>query len=142
MAAGRVSATSPMGAGEPLPADDAPTMPAVVICATAPKVTLAEVADHIEHVRRVAGIDHVGLGSDFDGIPVTPVGLEGVDKYPDLLAELMRRGWTDEEVAKLAGENILRVLASAESVGVRLRTNRKASEAAIEELDGLSKAKN
>ena len=63
----------------------------------APKVTLAEVADHIEHVRRVAGIDHVGLGSDFDGIPVTPTGLEGVDKYPDLLAELMRRGWTDDD---------------------------------------------
>jgi membrane dipeptidase len=102
----------------------------------APKVTLAEVADHIEHVRRVAGIDHVGLGSDFDGIPVTPSGLEGVDKYPDLLAELMRRGWTDDEVAKLAGENILRVLASAESVGARLRASGKASEATIEELDG------
>ena len=108
----------------------------------APKVTLAEVADHIEHVRRVAGIDHVGLGSDFDGIPVTPVGLEGVDKYPDLLAELMRRGWTDDEVAKLAGENILRALASAESVSARLRANRKASEASIEELDGPSKVKN
>jgi membrane dipeptidase len=108
----------------------------------APKVTLTEVADHIEHVRRVAGIDHVGLGSDFDGIPVTPVGLEGVDKYPDLLAELMRRGWTDDEVAKLAGENILRALASAESVGARLRANRKASEATIEELDGPSNAKN
>jgi membrane dipeptidase len=108
----------------------------------APKVTLAEVADHIEYVRRVAGIDHVGLGSDFDGIPVTPVGLEGVDKYPDLLAELMRRGWTDDEVAKLAGENILRVLASAESVSARLRASRKASEATIEELDGASKTKN
>jgi len=107
----------------------------------APKVTLAEVADHIEYVRRVAGIDHVGLGSDFDGIPVTPEGLEGVDKYPDLLAELMRRGWTDDEIAKLAGENILRVLASAENVGARLRTSRPASEATIEELDGPSKAK-
>jgi membrane dipeptidase len=105
----------------------------------APKVTLAEVADHIEHVRRVAGIDHVGLGSDFDGIPVAPVGLEGVDKYPDLLAELMRRGWTDADVAKLAGENILRVLANAESVSARLRNSRKASEATIEELDGPSK---
>jgi membrane dipeptidase len=108
----------------------------------APQVTLAEVADHIEYVRRVAGVDHVGLGSDFDGIPVTPVGLEGVDKYPDLLVELMRRGWTDEEIAKLAGENILRVLAGAESVGVRLRASRKASDATLEELDGSSKAKN
>lgn len=105
----------------------------------APKVVLGEVADHIEHVRRVAGIDHVGLGSDFDGIPLAPVGLEGVDKYPDLLVELMRRGWTDDEIAKLAGENILRVLASAESVSVRLRTSRRASEATIEELDGPSK---
>lgn len=67
---------------------------------SAPVVTLAEVADHIEYLRRVAGIDHVGLGSDFDGIPLTPVGLEEVDKYPDLLAELMWRGWTDNEVAK------------------------------------------
>jgi membrane dipeptidase len=102
----------------------------------APKVSLAEVADHIEHVRRVAGIDHVGLGSDFDGIPAAPTGLDGVDKYPDLLAELMRRGWTDEEVAKLAGENILRVLADAERVAARLRTSQKASEATLEELDG------
>jgi membrane dipeptidase len=101
----------------------------------APKVTIAQVADHIEHVRKIAGIDHVGLGSDFDGIPATPVGLEGVDKYPALLAELMRRGWTDEEVAKLAGENILRALATAEAVGVRLRAGRKSSEATLQELD-------
>ncbi len=106
----------------------------------APKVTIAEVADHIEHVRRIAGIDHVGLGSDFDGIPATPVGLDGVDKYPDLLAELMRRGWTNEEVAKVAGENMLRVLASVEGIAARLRTARKASEATIESLDGPPKA--
>ncbi len=105
----------------------------------APKVTLSEVADHIEHVRQVAGVDHVGLGSDFDGIPEVPVGLEGVDKYPALLAELMRRGWSDADVAKLAGENILRVLATADSVGARLRATRKASEATIEELDGPPK---
>ncbi|MBS0579465.1 MAG: dipeptidase [Proteobacteria bacterium] len=106
----------------------------------APVVTLAQVADHIEYVRKVAGIDHVGLGSDFDGIPATPVGLEGVDKYPDLLAELMRRGWSDQEVAKLAGENILRALATAENVSARLRTTRKASEATIQELDGAAQA--
>jgi membrane dipeptidase len=102
----------------------------------APKVTLAEVADHIEHVRQVAGIDHVGLGSDFDGIPDAPVGLEGVDKYPALLEELMRRGWSDEDVAKLAGENILRALAAAESVSARLRATTQASEATMAELDG------
>ncbi len=73
-----------------------------------PVTTLAQVADHIEHIRQVAGIDHVGIGSDFDGIPDAPVGLEGVDRYPALLAELMRRGWSDADIAKLAGENLLR----------------------------------
>ena len=101
----------------------------------APRVTLSEVADHIEHVRQVAGIDHVGLGSDFDGIPLTPTGLEGVDKYPDLLMELMRRGWTDDEIAKLAGENILRALTATEAVAARLRSSTQASEATIGELD-------
>ena len=101
----------------------------------APQVTLAEVADHIEYVRKVAGIDHVGLGSDFDGIPLGPVGLDSVDKYPALLIELMRRGWSDAEIAKLAGENILRVLASTETVAARLRVSTKASEATIGELD-------
>jgi membrane dipeptidase len=65
-----------------------------------PAVTLGEVADHIEHVRRVAGVDHVGLGSDFDGITDTPVGLEGVNRYPALLIELMRRGWNDHRQAR------------------------------------------
>ena len=108
----------------------------------APKVTLAEVADHIEHVRKVAGIDHVGLGSDFDGIPLTPTGLEGVDKYPDLLIELMRRGWSDSDIAKLAGENILRALTGTEAAAARLRASTKASEATITELDGAGKPKN
>jgi membrane dipeptidase len=89
-----------------------------------PVATLAEVADHIEHIRRIAGVDHVGLGSDFDGITSTPVGLEGVDKYPALLEELMRRGWSDADIAKLAGGNVLRVLAAAESVSQRLRAAR------------------
>lgn len=86
-----------------------------------PAVTLEQVADHIEHVRGVAGIDHVGIGSDFDGIPEAPRGLEAVDKYPALLAELMRRGWSDAEVAKLAGENLLRVMAACERVAASLR---------------------
>jgi membrane dipeptidase len=94
-----------------------------------PSATVAQVADHIEHIRAVAGVDHVGLGSDFDGIPEGPSGLEGVDKYPALLEELMRRGWSDADIAKLAGGNILRVMAAAESVGAKLRTTRTASEA-------------
>jgi membrane dipeptidase len=82
-----------------------------------------QVADHIDHIRQVAGIDHVGLGSDFDGIPDAPVGLEGVDRYPALLEELMRRGWSDADIAKLAGENLLRAMAAAEKVSLRLRAS-------------------
>lgn len=83
----------------------------------APPVTLSQVADHIEHIARVAGVDHVGLGSDFDGVGATlPAGLEDVATYPALLAELMRRGWSDEDVAKVAGKNILRVMRNAERV--------------------------
>jgi membrane dipeptidase len=92
-----------------------------------PSATLAQVADHAEHLRQVAGIDHVGLGSDFDGIGDAPVGLDGVDKYPALLEELMRRGWTDADIAKIAGENVLRVMAGAEKVAVKLRASRPAS---------------
>ncbi|MGO9935213.1 MAG: dipeptidase [Steroidobacteraceae bacterium] len=97
-----------------------------------PITTLAQVADHIEHIRQVAGIDHVGLGSDFDGIPDAPVGLEGVDRYPKLLEELMRRGWSDTDIAKLAGENLLRAMAAAEKVSVKLREARAASMATPE----------
>ena len=86
-----------------------------------PAATLAQVADHIEHIRLLVGADHVGLGSDFDGIEDTPAGLEGVDKYPGLLMELMKRGWTDADVAKLAGGNVLRVMAEAERVAAKLR---------------------
>ena len=89
-----------------------------------PITTLSQVADHIEHIRDVAGVDHVGLGSDFDGIDDTPVGLEGVDKYPALLKELMRRGWTDGDVAKVAGGNVLRVIAEAERVAATMGTAR------------------
>jgi membrane dipeptidase len=82
----------------------------------APKATLAQVADHVEHVRDVAGIDAVGLGSDFDGITEVPVGLEDVSKFPDLIAELLRRGWSEQDVQKVAGLNLLRVLRAAERV--------------------------
>jgi len=87
-----------------------------------PTVTLAMVADHVEHIVKVAGIDHVGIGGDFDGLGEdVPVGLEDVSRYPDLLAELMRRGWSDADVAKLAGGNILRVLDDADVVARNLK---------------------
>lgn len=81
-----------------------------------PKATVAELADHVEHVRRVAGIDHVGLGGDYDGTTGLPDGMEDVTGYPLLFAELIRRGWTDQELLKLAGGNMLRVLQQAERV--------------------------
>lgn len=81
-----------------------------------PVATIGQVADHIEHIARVAGVDHVGIGSDFDGVGDLPDGLGGVETYPALLAELMRRGWSDRDVGKLAGGNVLRVMAAAEQV--------------------------
>ncbi len=101
-----------------------------------PKVTLGEVADHIEHIAKVAGADHVGIGSDFDGIPAAPAGLDGVDKYPALLAELARRGWSDADLGKLAGGNLLRAMAQAETVAAKLRGERAPSAATLEQLDG------
>ena len=101
-----------------------------------PPATLAEVADHIEHVRSVAGIDHVGLGGDFDGIARVVEGLEDVSTYPALLVELSRRGWSEDDLAKLAGENILRVMRRAEEVARLLQRERSPSTATIEELDG------
>ncbi len=105
-----------------------------------PAVTIGDVADHIEHIRTVAGIDHVGIGSDFDGISNTPIGLDGVDKFPALLEELARRGWSDADIAKLAGGNLLRVLTVAEEVSARLRATRPPSTATITQLDGLTAA--
>jgi membrane dipeptidase len=101
-----------------------------------PSATLAQVADHVEHVRRVAGVDHVGIGGDFDGITDNVVGLEDVSTYPALFAELARRGWTDAELAKLASGNAMRVLTRAEQVSARLKKARGPSQATIEKLDG------
>jgi membrane dipeptidase len=101
-----------------------------------PRATLAQVADHLDHVRQVAGPDHVGIGSDFDGITDLVVGLEDVSKYPDLFAELSRRGWTDADLKKLAGENLLRVLKQAETVSARLKKERPPSNKTIQQLDG------
>jgi membrane dipeptidase len=100
-----------------------------------PRATIAQVADHIDHIRRVTGIDHLGIGSDFDGMSSTPVGLEDVSKYPALFAELLGRGYSDEDVQKVAGGNVLRVLRRAEEVAARLQAARPASEARIEDLD-------
>jgi membrane dipeptidase len=86
-----------------------------------PRATLSQVADQIEYVRRVAGVDHVGIGSDFDGITEVVQGLEDVSKYPSLFAELAKRGWSDGDLSKLAGENFLRVFAQAEAVSKRLQ---------------------
>ncbi len=102
----------------------------------APKATLSQVADHIEHVRTVAGVDHVGLGSDFDGTGNDlPVGLEDVSTFPALLVELSRRGWSEQDLRKLAGENVLRAFTSAERIAARLRRERAPSTATIEQLD-------
>lgn len=101
-----------------------------------PRATLEDVADHIDHIRRVAGIGHVGIGGDFDGISSTPVGLEDVSTYPALFAELSRRGWTEEDLRKLAGKNLLRAWREAESAARRLQRERGPSTATIQDLDG------
>ena len=101
-----------------------------------PIATLAQVADHIDHIRAVAGVEHIGLGGDFDGIDAGPKGLEDVSKYPDLFAELARRGYTDHELRAIAGDNLLRVMRKAERVAAKLQAERGPSEARIEELDG------
>jgi membrane dipeptidase len=84
-----------------------------------PRATVQQVADHIAHVVQVAGIDHVGIGSDFDGIKEGPRGLESVADYPNLLAELLHRGFSEDQVEKIAGRNLLRVLRAAEQVAAR-----------------------
>ncbi len=102
-----------------------------------PRATLSQVADHVDHVRKIAGIDHIGLGSDFDGITSVVQGLEDVSKYPDLTAELLKRGYTDQDVKKILGLNILRVMREAERVSTELRKKRGPSTATIEQLDRI-----
>lgn len=101
----------------------------------APKATLQQVADHIDHIRKVAGIDYVGLGSDFDGITTVPAGLEDVSRYPDLLAELMRRGYSDDDIRKVAGLNVLRALKRAEDVAAQLQKTTRPNDALISEVE-------
>jgi membrane dipeptidase len=104
------------------------------------RVTIAQVADHVEHVRSVAGIDHVGLGGDFDGNDEWPEGLEDVSGYPRLFAELLARGWSEAELSRLANGNILRVFRQAEAVARRLRQERPASTSTFEELEQAAEA--
>jgi membrane dipeptidase len=93
----------------------------------APRATIADTADHIDHIRKVAGVDHIGLGGDFDGITSVVEGLEDVSKYPSLTAELLRRGYRDEEIKKILGLNVLRVMRAAEKVSATLQKQRPAS---------------
>ena len=96
-----------------------------------PKATLADVTDHIEHVMKIAGEDHVGIGGDLDGISTTPAGLESVADYPKLFAELLRRGHSARQLEKLAGLNVLRVMKQAEAVAARLQKERGAADVVI-----------
>jgi membrane dipeptidase len=105
-----------------------------------PRATLKQVADHIEHVRKVAGVNHVGIGSDFDGIDTTPEGLEDTSKFPELFAELIRRRWSDGDLKKLAGQNLLRAFRAAEATAAKLQKTRQPSTKTIEELDGTISA--
>ena len=105
-----------------------------------PWATLLDVANHIEYVRGVAGLDHVGLGSDYDGMEPDPPpgGLEDVSKFPALLTELSRRGWSEDDLSKLAGRNVLRAWSAAENAAARIQEQRGPSNATIEGLDGRS----
>ena len=98
----------------------------------APRATVADTADHIDHIRKIAGIDHIGLGGDFDGITSVPEGLEDVSKYPTLTAELLRRGYRDDDIKKILGLNILRVMRAAEKVSQKLQASRPPSSASFQ----------
>jgi len=100
-----------------------------------PRVTLAEVADHVEHVREVAGVDHVGIGGDYDGVDWLPEGLEDVSRYPALIAELLDRGWSEADCGKLASGNVLRTMRDAEAAARAISARRGPSRSRIEDLD-------
>jgi membrane dipeptidase len=102
-----------------------------------PHATVKDVADVIEHIRDVAGVDHVGIGADYDGITTTPDGLPDVSSYPVIFAELIRRGWSDADLSKLAGQNVLRAFHQAEAVAKKRQQTEKPSTATIQELDGV-----
>ncbi len=97
--------------------------------------TLSQVADHIDHIVRVAGIDHVGYSADFGELSIHPKGLDDVSRYPYLTAELLRRGYTDAQIAQIIGGNMLRVMKKVEQTSARLKRSRRPSAARIEDLD-------
>ncbi|MFE2051284.1 dipeptidase [Streptomyces sp. NPDC059459] len=101
-----------------------------------PVATVSTVADHLDHMREVAGVDHLGIGGDYDGTPFTPDGLGDVSGYPNLIAELLDRGWSRADLAKLTWKNAVRVLGEAEDVARGLQATRGPSNASLEELDG------
>jgi membrane dipeptidase len=101
-----------------------------------PVATVATVADHLDHMREVAGIDHLGIGGDYDGTAFTPDGLDDVSGYPNLIAELLDRGWSRSDLAKLTWQNAVRVLGAAEDVARDLQATRSPSNETIESLDG------
>lgn len=100
-----------------------------------PKSTLEQVADHIDHIRDQIGVDYIGIGGDYDGISSLPLGLEDVSAYPNLFAELLRRGYAEEDLRKIAGLNMLRVMRGAEEVSDRLRAEREPSEVLITDFE-------
>ena len=101
------------------------------------RASINDVADHIEHIRDVAGVDHVGIGSDFWGMPDMPLGLEDVSGFPRLIAALIQRGWSDDEIRKLAGKNMLRTMRRVETVARELQKEKPPSNARISDLDIL-----
>ncbi|MFD5450097.1 dipeptidase [Streptomyces sp. NPDC127100] len=101
-----------------------------------PVATVSTVADHLDHMREAAGIDHLGIGGDYDGTPFTPAGLDDVSGYPNLVAELLDRGWSRSDLAKLTWKNAVRVLGAAEDVARGLQATRGPSNATLEDLDG------
>jgi len=101
-----------------------------------PKATIGQLADHIDHLVHLAGVEHVGIGSDFDGGEHTPMALEDVSGFPNLIAELLRRGYAEDDVRAIARGNILRVMRGAEATARRLQSEREPSESTIEALDG------
>jgi membrane dipeptidase len=103
-----------------------------------PAATLSQVADHVDHVREVAGIDHVGIGGDYDGTDELPDGLQDVSCYPALVAELMARGWSEADCGQLASGNILRVMHEAEIAATAISARREPSQARIEDLDSTA----
>ena len=105
---------------------------------TLPRPTLADVADYIDHIRDLIGIDYIGLGGDYDGMPPGPIGMEDVSTYPALLKELLRRGYSDADISKIAGRNILRVMQDVETVARKEQARRLPSNAQIDELDAAT----